>query len=100
MATSTETKTRVTRWLKCFQFRTIPFIQVIWLIYFRQRLKSVSIFRYIHKDGQREPEVEIMEYDGRLSQDDLAKLAANSERIEVSIVDKHLQFLALYKMFV
>ena len=61
-----------------------------------KNVRLVSIF----VSSSREPEVEIMEYDGRLSQDDLAKLAANSERIEVSIVDKHLQFLALYKMFV
>ena len=40
---------------------------------------------YIHKDGQSEPEVETTEYDGRLSKDEINRLAADSQRIEVRL---------------
>ena len=39
--------------------------------------------RYIHQDGKSDPVVETTEYDGRLSKDEINKLAEDSQRIEV-----------------
>ena len=58
------------------------------IIIFNSFSCNLSLIRYIHKPGKSEPEVEKIEYEGRLSHDQLNKLKEGSQRIEVSKIGK------------
>nr|XP_039274738.1 uncharacterized protein LOC120348632 isoform X3 [Styela clava] len=46
------------------------------------QMTKTRVTRYRHKEGQAEPEVETMEFDGRLSQQELQKMAEEGGRLE------------------
>uniref|UniRef100_H2XSL1 Uncharacterized protein n=1 Tax=Ciona intestinalis TaxID=7719 RepID=H2XSL1_CIOIN len=47
---------------------------------------KTKVTRYIHKEGQQQPEKIEEEFEGRLTQEELAQLAADSDRIEVQVI--------------
>ncbi|XP_077973499.1 uncharacterized protein LOC120348632 isoform X2 [Styela clava] len=50
------------------------------------QMTKTRVTRYRHKEGQAEPEVKTMEFDGRLSQQELQKMAEEGGRLEVQVV--------------